>query len=526
VSAERDGEAPRLREGVTVEIAGGSARVADAASGFGVEVDGGVARLAAAIDGRRTVADLVALLAAEGVAVAPDDVARVVRLLDSMFLLDNERGRARAAAATRAGRPQPAEEPQVLADARFDCHACGYCCSNGQKFGPITEEDRARILAHDWTAHVPGARGPADLFEELEDSDGGPSKIYLAQRGGRCVFLTGENLCAIHARLGAEAKPHVCRTFPYSAAETPAGVVISLRAECQSLVRSRLTGTPLAPRLVEIGRLAASARETERVGALVQWSAGVAAPFDLADAVRRAAVAALERPGVSHEAALLAVRDLVLGTARRLGDAPGEPEIEAALRFAQGPPAAEPAPPGAAEEALRALAAMLGETFDSTGKAYFFLKAEGDSGPIRLAMHDTVAVAALTLLARLAQAGGVRGRTLPPFDAERLAAIGREEEADHVFRDTARHEVFGWQVSARQPLLSGYAALALRYVLAKWIALREAAAHGRAAMAPEDAYEGVLVATRTLAAPANHRTVVGDVRRLLAFYRGLAFGVL
>src|SRR5437870_5582532 len=126
--------APRLREGVSVVMSagGGAARLADAASGFGVEVDGGVARLAAAIDGQRTVGEIAVRLAAEGIEVGPADVQGVLDLLDSMFLLDNERGRARAAAA-RAAASRPRAGLTVLADARFDCHACGYCCSNGQK---------------------------------------------------------------------------------------------------------------------------------------------------------------------------------------------------------------------------------------------------------------------------------------------------------------------------------------------------------------------------------------------------------
>src|SRR5207245_1363354 len=133
---------------------------------FGVEVDGGVARLAAAIDGQRTVGEIAVRLAAEGIEVGPADVQGVLDLLDSMFLLDNERGRARAAAA-RAAASRPRAGLTVLADARFDCHACGYCCSNGQKFVPVTEEDRARVLAHDWVGVVEGVRGPEDLFYEM-----------------------------------------------------------------------------------------------------------------------------------------------------------------------------------------------------------------------------------------------------------------------------------------------------------------------------------------------------------------------
>jgi Fe-S-cluster containining protein len=530
---------PRLRPEVGIVAGPRAARITDGTSGFGVEVDGGAARLVEAIDGRRSVRELSESLAAQGVAAGVEDVGRVIGLLDSMYLLDNERGRARALAAQARPRVAAASGLRVVPGARWDCHACGYCCSNGQRFGPIGEADRARVLAHDWSGLVPGPARPEDLFFEVPDDAGGPPRIYLQQRGGRCVFLDAENLCAIHRRLGPEAKPQICRMFPYAAVATPEGTFVSIRRECKSLHLSIENGTEVATRIPEIERLVAETpplpdvEGVASVGALVQWTSTVAIPFEVAAAVRAAALRRIEAPGAPHERALLAVRDIVWEVARRLGDRPGEPELEAARTFAEAcaasdaPRPLEAVPDQARSQALRALASILAEVSDAAAKNYFYLRAECDRGPLRLAMIEADVAAKLTLLARLAPHLGAAPPGLPPFDADRLAAIATlDPAAETAFREAARHEVHGWLVATCQPLLYGFAILPFRYVIAKWIALRRAAARGAAALTGEDAHEGVLLATQTVSAPAANRALTRDPRRLLAFFRGLEFGVI
>lgn len=505
--------APRLRPDVTVTPGpAGSARIVDAASGFEIEVDGGVARLLAAIDGRRGPQELRAALAGEGVLVEAADVARVLALLDSMFLLDDERGRARAAAARAERRARRTVLPvaRALPGARFDCHACGYCCSNGQNFGPIPVAERDRILAHDWSGEIEG-----DLFYEV----GG--RIYLDRREGRCVFLTAQNRCRVHERLGVEAKPTICRLFPFAVARTPEGTLVSIRHECKSLALSRASGTLVAGAQAEAAArlLGEGIDEPIRIGALVQWTSDIVAPYETAAALREAALAALERPGRGADDGQRAVRDIVLGCLTRLGGRPGEAEIAAAQAFAReraggasaGAPDGVPEPARAAGR--EALASILSEMADAAARNYFFLKSEGKEGATRIALQEDAILTWLTLLAR---AGG---RGAPPFDHERLAAIDATP-GDPIFRDAARQEIFGWQVAARQPLAIGYALLALRYIVAKWAARRRAAAREAAAIAEADAHEGLLLATRALAAPAAHRAATRDPRRLLAFYRG------
>lgn len=45
---------------------------------------------------------------------------------------------------------------------------------------------------------------------------------------GRCIFLTDENRCQLHARHGAPGKPSMCRLFPYTFSETPVGICASV----------------------------------------------------------------------------------------------------------------------------------------------------------------------------------------------------------------------------------------------------------------------------------------------------------
>ncbi len=149
---------------------------------------------------------------------------------------------------------------RVPRGARFDCHGCGDCCRNFQ-LGPV----EPAIIAGLQTANprswgAPWAEMPDDapLWREVAGPDG-PS-VFLARRDGACVFLEGvagggSSRCAIHARLGAAAKPAFCREFPVSLALDPAGLVAIAREECSALARSMTDGSPLEPEAQRVARL-------------------------------------------------------------------------------------------------------------------------------------------------------------------------------------------------------------------------------------------------------------------------------
>ena len=86
---------------------------------------------------------------------------------------------------------------------RFECTACGKCCTNhdGHDFVFLTEQDISKAA------------------EKLELTRTEFNKKYtrrardqrvLKDRGDRCIFLSPEGLCEIY-----DARPLQCRTFPF-----------------------------------------------------------------------------------------------------------------------------------------------------------------------------------------------------------------------------------------------------------------------------------------------------------------------
>jgi len=114
----------------------------------------------------------------------------------------------------------------------WSCHNCSGCCR--QHLIEVTEEERQRILAQNWTAAdgVPADRPVLVPF--------GPpwNKRYRLghQSDGACVFLDENGLCRIHAKHGEAAKPLPCRIYPYAFHPARKGVVVSLRFSCPSVV--------------------------------------------------------------------------------------------------------------------------------------------------------------------------------------------------------------------------------------------------------------------------------------------------
>jgi hypothetical protein len=77
----------------------------------------------------------------------------------------------------------------------------------------------------------------------------------LRRVGGACVFLLEDHRCRIHAELGAEHKPVVCRQYPIVAVQTEAGVRVGVDPGCYRHVASWKDGPPLPAGSVRAGRL-------------------------------------------------------------------------------------------------------------------------------------------------------------------------------------------------------------------------------------------------------------------------------
>ena len=122
----------------------------------------------------------------------------------------------------------------------WECRGCAACCSSGFELGPVEDEvidDLTRSdIAALWT---PAGEGP--WFTRRPGPDGRPL-AYLTQRSGRCIFLRDDDLCAVHALLGADRKPGFCREFPYHLVEEPRGWVAVIRPTCGGLHQTHTEG--------------------------------------------------------------------------------------------------------------------------------------------------------------------------------------------------------------------------------------------------------------------------------------------
>lgn len=129
----------------------------------------------------------------------------------------------------------------------WDCHSCGDCCRSYAV--PVTAEERARIEGQGW--------------DKLPDFQGIPffvrrgSEFYLNHRAdGACVFLGADNLCRIHAKHGAEAKPLACRVYPLLLVPAGDHWKLGLRMACPSAADNK--GGPLTGHMGEARAFAAS----------------------------------------------------------------------------------------------------------------------------------------------------------------------------------------------------------------------------------------------------------------------------
>ena len=120
----------------------------------------------------------------------------------------------------------------------WDCHSCGDCCR--QLEAVITDEEKQRLEKLDLAERRRDAPGPGSCAK------GWLAKSWALRRrpDGSCVFLTSANRCRLHETFGAEAKPFVCRLFPFMLIPAGNHWRVGLRFACPSAAGNK--GRPLA----------------------------------------------------------------------------------------------------------------------------------------------------------------------------------------------------------------------------------------------------------------------------------------
>jgi Fe-S-cluster containining protein len=138
---------------------------------------------------------------------------------------------------------------------RHTCQGCGGCCT-ATELGPLSADDVARILAVDWSPHLPESVTPEDWLQEVE-MQGGRMVTLLGRRDDRCVFLRSDNKCTIHAVAGAAQKPLMCRQFPHFFVQVPESpaIHVSLATECRAWHLARVEGATIEEATPELKTL-------------------------------------------------------------------------------------------------------------------------------------------------------------------------------------------------------------------------------------------------------------------------------
>lgn len=119
---------------------------------------------------------------------------------------------------------------------RYSCVRCGMGCHLFNEY-PLdlgAKERLERLGAEDL---LPSEQRGGGFWERgVVD----PSKYVLRRRGGdrACVFLRPDQLCAVHAAHGLEAKPRACQDFPYRFVETPLGIYPGLSFACTAVLEN------------------------------------------------------------------------------------------------------------------------------------------------------------------------------------------------------------------------------------------------------------------------------------------------
>ncbi len=157
--------------------------------------------------------------------------------------------------------------PLLDENAQFSCGGCTSCCD--QPWRTMIETDKAHALdRHDWSGYpqLAGRRfyhAPADGRDGFYDLSKG--------EGTRCLFLDTDGRCIIHKELGPEAKPAMCRQFPYLSSRTWTDDRVALNYGCPTVQQRQ--GKSLADQQDEI-------REVTMMPARPHKGAGVRVPLD------------------------------------------------------------------------------------------------------------------------------------------------------------------------------------------------------------------------------------------------------
>jgi Fe-S-cluster containining protein len=376
-------------------------------------------------------------------------------------------------------------------DVVFTCQQSGACCRNDWLIG-VEEPARARLEAVDWTRLSPPLP-PGPRFRPLPWALPGGERATFARRpDGACVFLDPDERCGIHTRLGASAKPQVCREFPYSFVETPDGVAVGLSFACTAVRAHR--GRPLADQDAGIREVLAGSTRVRRLPDPLVLYSSVDITWAQYRPIESALQALLAHDECALPTALLAgsvLISLCVGLtqaedrARREGRAPTETlvgglaqleadryrkviAVAAQARYPRRPSLTPLAPLYTWLEFSRRRMSRLGLVLALYRNFFRFRRGRGR-------LPDWIT-------------GG------PPFDLDQVRAVAFDATAPDVeafLREYWRHVVFRKTLTPLHGVFRGYQTMLAVYAFMKWAAKLAALRGGRRAVTAADVRDAV-----------------------------------
>lgn len=163
----------------------------------------------------------------------------------------------------------------------FACKSCTRCCE--QPWLTLIEPEKVAALdAVDWPAAFPDMAG-RKLYRRA--NRGGATVVELGKgEGNRCVFLDPDGLCRIHKTLGYDAKPQMCKQFPFFAARAWDADYVSANYGCRAIQEQ--AGPAMSAQAEAVRRLVPLSDKPARADAPFTLAAGVLIPAEVAAKLR------------------------------------------------------------------------------------------------------------------------------------------------------------------------------------------------------------------------------------------------
>lgn len=175
---------------------------------------------------------------------------------------------------------------QVLdPNTKFSCGSCTFCCD--QPWHTYIEKEKAQALDRTDFSAFPQLANKKFYLKSNQADDG--YYILAKGEGTRCLFLDTDGLCIIHKQLGPEAKPSMCRLFPYLPSATHVDDRISVNFGCPAVQNQQ--GADLTEQRSEIEAVIPPRDKSPNPDARVRLDANTTISLAESDAIFQRAIA-------------------------------------------------------------------------------------------------------------------------------------------------------------------------------------------------------------------------------------------